>query len=105
MSRVVITRNEDIERAIEEALGYIEEREKLFRGKRVAVKPNDTWASSEDRSAITQPNTLRAVLRHLKKCAPSSLVVSGGSGAGETDEIFRVGGLMDVLEEEGLEHP
>jgi uncharacterized protein (DUF362 family) len=29
--------------------------------------------------------------------------VTGGSGAGETDEIFRIGGLMQVVESEGAE--
>ncbi len=102
MARVAVTQNEMIERAIEDALAYIDEREDLFRGKRVAVKPNDTWASADDKSAITQPDTLRAVIRHIKNFGPSELVVSGGSGAGETDEIFRIGGLMDVVEEEGV---
>jgi len=50
---------------------------------------------------VTQPDTLRAVLRYLKQFKPRELVVSGGSGAGETDEIFRVAGLMQVVEEEG----
>ncbi len=60
MLRVIITQDEDIERAIQEALGHLEG-EDLFRGKQVAVKLNDTWASREDTTAITQPETLRAV--------------------------------------------
>jgi uncharacterized protein (DUF362 family) len=75
----------------------------LIRGKLVAVHPNDTWASAEDTTAVTQPETLRAVLRHLKQFHPRSLVVTGGSGAGETDEIFRIAGLMEVVESEGAE--
>jgi uncharacterized protein (DUF362 family) len=100
MADVVITRNERIELAIDEALGRLSLKN-LVRGKRVAVKPNDTWASAEDKSGVTQPDTLRAVLRHLKQFGPKELVVTGGSGAGETDEIFRVAGLMSVVEEEG----
>jgi uncharacterized protein (DUF362 family) len=34
---------------------------------------------------------------------PRELVVTGGSGAGETDEIFEIAGLMDVVREEGVE--
>ena len=32
---------------------------------------------------------------------PQELVVTGGSGAAETDEMFRVAGLMNVVEQEG----
>ena len=31
------------------------------------------------------------------------MIVTGGSGAGETDEILRIAGLMDVIETEGAE--
>ena len=100
MAMVAITHDEKIEQAIAEALGHLA-LEPLVRGKLVAVKPNDTWASPADRSAVTQPDTLRAVLRQLRRFEPRELVVSGGSGAAQTDEVFRVAGLMAVIEEEG----
>lgn len=100
MSSVVITHNADIERAISEALRYIDV-EPLVRNRIVAVKPNETWASQEDKTGVTQPDTLRAVLRYIKQFEPKELVVSGGAGAAETDEVFRIVGLMDVVEEEG----
>ncbi|PYS89826.1 MAG: hypothetical protein DMF64_16605 [Acidobacteria bacterium] len=100
MASVVITQNEQIEKAIAEALEQIDLKP-LIGGKLVAVKPNDTWASAEDKTGVTQPDTLRAVLRHLKQFGPRELVVTGGAGAAETDEVFRVAGLMEVVEEEG----
>src|SRR5689334_14803379 len=100
MATVVITRDDDMEKAIAEALGHID-LGRLVRGKLVAVKPNETWASAEDTTAVTQPDTLRAVLRRVKQFGPRELVVTGGAGAGETDEIFRIAGLMDVVEAEG----
>jgi uncharacterized protein (DUF362 family) len=75
--------------------------ETLIRGKLVAVKPNDTWASVEDTTAVTQPDTLRAVLRYLKRFGPRELVVSGGAGAAQTEEVFRLAGLLDVVAQEG----
>ncbi len=102
MSAVVITQNDNIEHAIAEALRQIALAE-LVRGKRVAVKPNETWASTDDTTGVTQPDTLRAVLREIKQHQPRELIVTGGSGAGETDEIMRIAGLMDVVEEEGAE--
>jgi uncharacterized protein (DUF362 family) len=100
MSKVVITQNDSIEDAIREALRQLDI-EPIVRGKLVAVKANETWASEEDKTGVTQPETLRAVLRHLKQFSTRELVVTGGAGAGETDEIFRIVGLMDVVEEEG----
>jgi uncharacterized protein (DUF362 family) len=56
---------------------------------------------AEDTTGVTQPDTLRAVLRQLKTHQPRELVVTGGAGAGQTDEIFRLAGLMEVVEQEG----
>ncbi|PYQ72103.1 MAG: hypothetical protein DMG04_18850 [Acidobacteria bacterium] len=67
MPDVVITLNRsDIGAAIDEALDAIA-LEPLVAGKRVAIKPNETWASEEHKAGITQPDTLRAVLRNVKR--------------------------------------
>lgn len=101
MPTVAITQDRDsIERAIGEAVQHLP-LDGLVRGKLVAVKPNETWASADDLSGVTQADTLRAVLRLVKEHAPRELVVTGGAGAAETDEVFRLAGLMDVVEEEG----
>ena len=91
---------QDISNAIDEALSHFD-LGPIVHHKIVAVKPNDTWASDDDRTGVTQPDTLRAVLRYLKNYGPRELIVTGGSGAGETDEIFKTAGLMDVVHEEG----
>jgi len=100
MATVIITRHQAIARAIEEALAHIP-LETLVRGKLVAVKPNETWASPEDTTGVTQPDTLRAVLRQVKRFGPRELVVSGGAGAAETEGVFRLAGLTEVVEQEG----
>lgn len=100
MTKVAVTHHEDIGQSILQALGCLEV-ENLIRGKKVAIHPNDTWASPEDTTAVTQPESLRALLRHVKKFSPAELIVTAGSGAGESDEIFRIAGLMEVVESEG----
>jgi uncharacterized protein (DUF362 family) len=102
MPSVVIARNDNIDAAIQAALAPID-LAPVVRGKLVAVKPNETYATRDDTTGVTQADTLRAVLRHLKRFGPRRLVVSGGAGAAETDEVFRVTGMMDVVEEEGAE--
>jgi len=100
MVAVAITQNFTIEQAIPEALSHLV-LEPLIRGKLVAVKPNDTWASAEDTTAVTRADTLGAVLRYLRRFGPRELVVTGGAGAAETEEVFRLAGLMDVMAQEG----
>jgi uncharacterized protein (DUF362 family) len=100
MAAVAIARNEVVGEAVNDALSRVP-LEGLVRGKRVAVKPNDTWASRKDTTAITQPDTLRAVLRQVKHFGPRELIVTGGAGAAETEDVFRAGGLMEVVEQEG----
>jgi uncharacterized protein (DUF362 family) len=101
MPDVVITRNRtDIGQAIAEALDAIS-LEAIVANQIVAVKPNDTWASKDDTTGITQADTLQAVLRAIKAREPRELIVTGGSGAAETEDVFRIGGLMDVVEREG----
>ena len=103
MPVVAITQNVDnIGQAVAEALGHLD-LESLVRGKLVAVKPNDTWATPEDTTGVTQPDTLRAALREIKPFGPRELVVSGGAGAAETEDVFRYSGMLDVVQEEGAE--
>jgi uncharacterized protein (DUF362 family) len=100
MVAVAITHHpQSIESAVEQALEYLA-LDGLVRDRLVAVKPNETWASPEDTTGVTQPDTLRAVLRSLRRLGPRELVVSGGAGAAETDEVFRYAGLTDVVEDE-----
>ena len=101
MATVAITHHEDIATAMQDALNLLHIAD-LVSGKLVAVKPNDTWASPEDTTAVTQPDTLRAVLRYLKQFQPKELVVTGGAGAGETEDICEIAGLMAVVREEGV---
>jgi uncharacterized protein (DUF362 family) len=102
MAIVSITRNQQIEEAISEALGHLPI-EPLVRGKLVAIKPNDTWATQDDITGVTQADTLSGVLRYIKRFAPKHIIVSGGSGAAETNDVFRFTGMLDVINEEAVE--
>jgi uncharacterized protein (DUF362 family) len=102
---VAITQDRDaIEAAIEAALGHLgPEPERQVRGRLVAVKPNETYATAADTTGVTQADTLRGVLRVVKRLGARHIVVSGGAGAAETDEVFRHAGMMAVVEAEGVE--
>jgi uncharacterized protein (DUF362 family) len=91
----------NVEGAINQALNEIELDD--FRDKIVAIKPNDTTATPQDKTACTQADTLRATIRFIKNLHPKQIVVSGGSGAKQTDEVFKVLGFHEVIESEGVE--
>lgn len=100
---VAITQNRsDIGAAIEEALGHIDLGE-IVSDKLVAIKPNETYATAQDTTGVTQADTLRAMIRAVKAHGPRHIVVTGGAGAAETDEVFRHTGMMQVVEEEAVE--
>lgn len=102
MSTVAITHNQEYTQAISEALKYCEI-ESIIRDKFVAVKPNETWASSEDFTAITQADSLRATLEYLLQFQPQRLVVTGGSGAAQTPDVMEISGMMQVIRDLGVE--
>jgi uncharacterized protein (DUF362 family) len=101
MPVVSITQRDDISRAVADALGHLDLKS-VVNGKRVAIKPNETWASAEDITGVTQADTLRAVIRELREFSPRELIVTGGAGAAETEEVMRLAGMMDVISEEGV---
>lgn len=102
-SKVAIARNIEIDKAMVGALDEIEGLSELFVGRRVAIKPNDTWASRDDLTACTQADTLRSVIRYVKGYYPKQVIVTGGAGAGETADVFGLLGLDKVIKEEGVE--
>src|SRR5205823_9254432 len=57
-------------------------------------------ASPQDISGVTQADTLRGVLRALRQHGPRELVVSGGAGAAETEDVFGYAGLTEVIRQE-----
>jgi uncharacterized protein (DUF362 family) len=97
----IANRPGDIEKAIGEALGRVPLED--FRDKIVAIKPNDTTATPDDKTACTQADTLRATIQFLKTLHPRSIVVSGGAGKMETEEVFKNLGYPEVIESEGVE--
>ena len=91
----------DIDKGIEKSLGHLSLED--FRDKVVAIKPNDTTATPDDKTACTQADTLRATIRFVKTLHPRSIIVTGGSGKMKTDEVFKVLGYPEVIASEGVE--
>ncbi len=102
MSSVAISTHSDVEQGIVETLDALPGADSMLRGRHVAIKPNETWAAPHDLTACTQADTLRALIRYVKRHNPSAITVTGGCGAGETEEIFSLLGMDDVIREEAV---
>ena len=103
MPAVAITQDmEFVGQAIFDALEVLD-LEDLFTNRLVAIKPNDTAATPLNISGVTHADTLQATIRFVKQFRPRHIVVSGGAGASQTDDVFRYTGMMDVVEKEGVE--
>jgi uncharacterized protein (DUF362 family) len=103
MSKAAIQRNANVKEGIWGALDSLGDLKDLFRGRYVAIKPNDTWASPDDATAVTQADSVEAVIQYVKKYNPSRIIVSGGAGAAETDEVFSLLGIDKVIKREKVE--
>jgi uncharacterized protein (DUF362 family) len=102
-SKVSIAYSDSAPDSVTRCLDTLDEMPVLLKNKHVAIKPNDTWASPDDLSPCTQADTVRAVIRYVKRFGPKKITVSGGAGAAETDNVFHYLGIDRVIEEEGVE--
>ena len=76
----------------------------IKRGETVILKPNAGHAEGPDTAVCTSPETLRAVIREVKKAQPSRIIVAESAAIGcDTMECFEVSGQADVAREEGVE--
>jgi uncharacterized protein (DUF362 family) len=103
-STVSIAYSESIGEAISSSLKLVPDLDNLFKGRHVAIKPNETWASEKDLSPCTQADTVRSVIRFVRQYSPGAITVSGGAGAAETDQVFRILGIDKVIAEEEVEY-
>ncbi len=92
---------DDIEKAVTRALSDVAPDD--FDGRLVAIKPNDTTATDGNQPACTQADTLRATIRFIKGLRPRQIVVTGGAGKDQTEDVFRIMGYLDVIKAEGVE--
>ena len=68
-----------------------------FKDKVVAIKPNDTTATADDKTACTQADTLRATIQFVKNLHPERSSSPGAAGDMETEDVFKVLGYPEVI--------
>ncbi len=102
-SNVAIAHHAQITKGLAQAFELLGDLSDLFYDRNVAIKPNETWASPDNLTACTQADTVRSLIKMIKRYRPYKITVTGGSGAGETDQIFEYLGINKVISEEDVE--
>lgn len=70
----------------------------------VVLKPNAGHAAPPELAVCTHPETVRAVIREVKKANPKRIIIAEAAAIGcDTLECYEVSGIADVAREEGVE--
>ena len=70
----------------------------------VVLKPNAGHAAPPEFAVCTHPETVRAVIREVKKANPKRIVIAEAAAVGcDTDECYEACGIAPVAREEGVE--
>lgn len=76
----------------------------IKRGETVILKPNAGHAAPAESAVCTNPETVRAVIREVKKAQPYRIIIAESAAIGcDTMECFEVSGIAQVAREEGVE--
>jgi uncharacterized protein (DUF362 family) len=101
--RVSIAHDPDVKKALCQTFEHLSPLSNLFTDKHVAVKPDDFWASEKDSCGCTQADTIKALIELIKIYKPYKITVAGGCSDGESDQVFGLLGIDNVIFEENVE--
>ncbi|MCL2688363.1 MAG: DUF362 domain-containing protein [Chitinispirillia bacterium] len=101
--RVAIAHDPDIKKALGQTFELLGSLSGLFTDKHVAIKPDDSWASAKDSCACTQADTVKALIELIKIFKPYKITVAGGCSDGESDQVFQLLGIDNVIIEKDVE--
>lgn len=73
-------------------------------GDTVVLKPNAGHAAPPESAVCTNPEVVRAVIREVRKAKPGRIIIAEAAAIGcDTMECFKVSGIAQIAEEEGVE--
>ncbi len=104
-SVVALAKGEDVQENVTRVFDLLGGVTKMIEaGSTVVLKPNAGHAAPPETAVCTNPETVRAVIREVKKANPRRIIVAEAGAVGcDTVECFEVSGIGKVAEEEGVE--
>ncbi|SCY94571.1 DUF362 domain-containing protein [Alkaliphilus peptidifermentans] len=100
---VCISRSAIKGEAISEALNGLPINNIIKDGDHVVITPNWVKAKPANTGTVVGPQTLRELIKYIKKLNPRRITVACGSGGDETQNVFNKVGYKKVIEEEKIE--
>ena len=104
-AKVAIAKSEDVQANVTQVFDLLGGVENLIKkGSTVILKPNAGHAEPPESAVCTHPETIRAVIREVKKAQPKRIIIGEAAAVGcDTIECFEVSGITKMAEEEGVE--
>ena len=100
---VSLIRGGSEQQSIKEALDFLPIKDIIHEEDTVVITPN--WVSCKPPSTATVvgPESLREIIKYVKRFQPKKIIVATGSGGADTRKIFETIGYEKVITEEGIE--
>lgn len=104
-SKVALAKSKDVQANVTKVFDLLGGVSNMIeKGSTVVLKPNAGHAAPAEFAVCTNPETVRAVIREVKKAQPKSIVIAESAAIGcDTMECFEACGITKVAEEEGIE--
>lgn len=100
---VAIARNSNESAAISEGLALIQAENLINNNDVVVITPNWVQKQTPDTGVVVGHESLRELIRYVKKNNPRRIVIACGSGERNTTEIMNAVGFDRIIQEEGIE--
>lgn len=98
-----IVRNDNESQAVNEALGLIEADNLIKDSDVVVITPNWVQPKAPNTADVVGTETLRNIIRFVKKNNPKRIVIATGSAGKSTVETMKEVGYEKIIAEEGVE--
>lgn len=100
---VAITKNENESLAIEEGLQLIEFSTMISSEDVVVITPNWVSPANPNSGRVVGPESLRSIIRLVKRCNPKRIVVATGPGDEDVISLMEQVGFASIIKEEKVE--
>lgn len=99
---VSIVKNSSEQQSIKEALDLLPVNQIIKEGATVVITPNWVNSAPPSTGTVVGPESLRELIRYVKRFRPGNIIVATGSGDEDTRSIFGKTGYDRILEEEQI---
>jgi uncharacterized protein (DUF362 family) len=99
---VSITKSENEQQSIVDSLNNLPMKDIIQEGDKVVITPNWVNAKAPSTGTVVGPETLRTLIKYVKRFNPKEIIIATGSGGEETESIFHKVGYDNIIKEEAV---